>query len=176
MAYRFSWSAGAAAILLALVRMQRLLRAIEDGPPWQLALLAGASPGAVITWTAVSYRVGWLGTLLLNLGGLALAAFRLGAADTLLIGILPSLDTFPTIGTELKYAIELIRFGAAPVFPAAGLILVLTAVFWVLGAFARLGDCYPTIPPWGYFRLCCSTCRSPPSTAYLLGSAGPRPF
>lgn len=167
MAYRFSWIAGAVAILLALARMQRLLRAIEDGPPWQLALLAGALLGAVITWTAVSYRVGWLGTLLLNMGGLVLAAFRLGAADTLVIGILPSLDTFPTIGTELKYAVELIRFGAAPVFPAAGLILVLTVVFWILGALLAWGllSSHPTLgllPPLLFYLQIATIDRIPP--------------
>ena len=46
MAYRFSWIAGAAAIFLALLRMSRLLRPVETGPPWQLALLAGALLGA----------------------------------------------------------------------------------------------------------------------------------
>ncbi len=180
MAYRFSWLAGAVAILLALARMQRLLRAIEDGPPWQLALLAGALLGAVITWTAVSYRVGWLGTLFLNLGGLVLAAFRLGAADTLVIGILPSLDTFPTIGTELKYAIELIRFGAAPVFPAAGLILVLTVVFWILGALLAWGllSSHPTLgllPPLLFYLQIATIDRIPPrigwTSAFLAVAA-----
>lgn len=173
MAYRYSWLAGAAAVFLALARMQRLLRPIEEGPPWQLALLAGALLGAVITWTAVSYRVGWLGTLLLNLGGLVLAAFRLGAADTLVLGFLPSLDTFPTLGTELAWAIGLIRFGAAPVFPAAGMILVLTAVFWILGALLAWGllSSHPTLallPPLLFYLQIATIDRIPPRVGWTV--------
>ncbi|MDH5615287.1 MAG: DUF3488 and transglutaminase-like domain-containing protein, partial [Acidimicrobiia bacterium] len=180
MAYRFSWIAGTAAILLALLRMERLLRPIEDGPAWQLALLAGALLGAVITWTAVSYRVGWLGTALLNLGGLVLAAFRLGAADTLVLGFLPSLDTFSRIGTELGWAFGLIRFGAAPVVPAAGLILILTVVFWLLGALLAWGllSSHPTLallPPLLFYLQVATIDRIPPrvgwTTAFLAVAA-----
>lgn len=180
MAYRFSWIAGAAAVLLALLRMERLLRPIEDGPPWQLALLAGALLGAVITWTAVSYRVGWLGTALFNLGGLVLAAFRLGAADTLVLGFLPSLETFSTMGTELGWAIDFIRFGAAPVVPAAGLILILTVVFWILGALLAWGllSSHPTLallPPLLFYLQVATIDRIPPrvgwTTAFLAVAA-----
>jgi hypothetical protein len=180
MAYRFSWIAGAAAILLVLLRMERLLRPIEEGPPWQLALLAGALLGAVITWTAISYRVGWLGTALLNLGGLVLAAFRLGAADTLVLGFLPSLDTFSTLATELEFATGLIRFGAAPVFPAAGLILILTVVFWILGALLAWGllSSRPTLallPPLLFYLQVATIDRIPPrvgwTTAFLAVAA-----
>lgn len=180
MAYRFSWIAGAAAILLALLRMERLLRPIEGGPPWQLALLAGALLGAVITWTAVSYRVGWLGTALLNLGGLVLAAFRLGAAGTLVLGFLPSLDTFPVLFTELEFAVGLIRFGAAPVYPAAGLILILTVVFWLLGALLAWGllGSHPTVgllPPLLFYLQVATIDRIPPrfgwTTVFLVVAA-----
>ncbi len=180
MAYRFSWVAGSAAILLALLRMERLLRPIEEGPPWQLALLAGALLGAVITWTAVSYRVGRLGTALLNLGGLVLAAFRLGAADTLVLGFLPSGDTFSTLITELAFATDTIRFGAAPVFPAAGLILILTVIFWLLGALLAWGllSNHPTLgllPPLLFYLQVATIDRIPPSigwtTAFLAVAA-----
>jgi transglutaminase-like putative cysteine protease len=177
MAYRFSWIAGATAIVLALLRMDRLLRPIESGPPWQLALLAGALLGGVITWTALSYRVGRWGTGLLNLGGILLAAFRLGASDTLLLGFLPSLDTFETLRVELGYAIELIRFGAAPVFPAAGLILILTIIFWVLGTLLSWGllSNHPTLallPPLLFYLQIATIDRIPPragwTTAFLV--------
>ena len=171
MAYRFSWIAGAAAIVLALMRMERLLRPIEGGPPWQLALLAGALLGAVITWTAVSYRIGWLGVALLNLGGVVLAAFRLGAAGTLVLGFLPSLDTFPTLVTELEWATGIIRFGAAPVFPAAGLILILTIVFWLLGALLAWGllASHPTVallPPLLFYLQVATIDRIPPRVGW----------
>ncbi len=167
MAYRYSWIAGGAAVLLALLRLGRLLQPIEEGPPWQLALLAGALLGAVITWTAVSYRVGTLGTVLLNLGGLVLAAFRLAAADTLVLGFLPSLDTFPTLITELGWATDLIRFGAAPVFPAAGLILILTVIFWLLGTLLAWGllSSHPTLgllPPLLFYLQVATIDRVPP--------------
>jgi hypothetical protein len=177
MAYRFSWITGAAAIFLALLRMSRLLRPIETGPPWQLALLAGALLGAVITWTAVSYRVGWLGTTLFNLGGLALAAFRLGAADTLVLGFLPSLETFSTLGTELNFAVGLIRFGAAPVFPAAGLILILTVVFWILGGLLAWGllSGHPTLallPPLLFYLQIATIDRIPPRVGWTTAFLG----
>ena len=171
MAYRYSWIAGAAAIFLALLRMERLLRPIENGPPWQLALVAGALLGAVVTWTSVSYRVGRLGTALLNLSGLFLAAFRLGAADTLVLGLLPSLDTFSTLGTELGFAVGLIRFGAAPVFPAAGLILILTVIFWILGAMLAWGllSSHPTpalLPPLLFYLQIATIDRIPPGVGW----------
>lgn len=180
MGHRFSWLAGAIGIGLALLRMERLLRPTEEGPAWEFALLAGALLGVVITWTAMSYRIGTLGTALLNLGGLVLAAFRLGAPHTLVLGILPSLDTFSTVGSELGFAIDLIRFGAAPVPAAAGLILILTVVFWVLGALLAWGLLAgrPTVallPPLLFYLQIATIDRIPPragwTTAFLAVTA-----
>ena len=81
MVYRLSAAAIVGAVLLDLFRLQRLLRPTESAASWEIILIAAVILGGVITWVARAYRVGRFGTLALNLGGMLLAVFRIGAPE-----------------------------------------------------------------------------------------------
>lgn len=134
MGYRLTWVAAGASILLAIMRMGRLLRDTSQGPPWQLVLAAALLLGGMITWVAVSYRLRTVTLIIANLSGLLLATLRIAAPDTALLGVLPTPATIGEVFRELGFAMELIRFGTAPIIPVAGIILMLTWVFWSIGA------------------------------------------
>lgn len=134
MVNRLTWFATAAGLILALLRMERLLRSASQGPPWQLVLIAALLLGGVITWVALSYRASLSGLLIANGIGLVLATIRIAAPDTALFGLIPTPATVGETVRELAFGFELIRFGTAPVVPVAGIILLLTWLFWVIGA------------------------------------------
>ncbi len=134
MGYRLTWFATGAGILLAILRMGRLLRDTSQGPPWQLVLIAALLLGGMITWVTVSYRVRTTLMILANIAGLAIATLRIAAPDTALLGVLPTASTLGEVSRELGFAMELIRFGTAPIIPVAGIILMLTWIFWTIGA------------------------------------------
>ena len=133
MVYRLTWIGIAAGLLVALLRMDSLLRPATRGPAWQLVLVAALLLGCVITWVARSYRLKAVGIIGGNVAGMALATIHIAAPDTAFLGILPTWSTFTETGRELEFAMDLIRFGTAPIVPVAGLILILTWVFWVIG-------------------------------------------
>ena len=133
MVYRLTWIGIGAGLLISLFRMEDLLRSATSGPAWQLVLVAALLLGAVITWVSKSYRISSVGVVAANVVGMALATIRIAAPETAFLGILPTWSTFSETGRELSFALDLIRFGTAPIVPVAGLILILTWVFWVIG-------------------------------------------
>ncbi|MGH8935670.1 MAG: transglutaminaseTgpA domain-containing protein [Acidimicrobiia bacterium] len=132
MVYRLGWIAGGAALILALARMQRLLRPSAEGPPWELALIAAAVLGLAISWTVFSYGWGGPVVFVFNGGAFLLAASRIAAPDTTWLA-LPTAETFPRLGGELAFAYDILRHGTAPVLPVAGLVVLAAAAFWALG-------------------------------------------
>ena len=138
MVYRYSWVAGLAAIGFALWRLARLLEPTQSGVRWQVIVVAALVVGGVVTWTAVNYRMkaGWIA--LLNLVLFLVAAGRYGAADTGFF-IFPGPDTLSELAAEIEQATGLIRYGIEPVVPIIGLIIVLAALVWALGAVLVFG-------------------------------------
>ncbi len=126
--------AGAAAFVLMLVRLGRLLDTGPEAPDWQLIMLASAFLGGVIWWllgqTVNNKRVSMA---IFVVAGLALF-FRIAVPDTLLLGFVPTPDTLGGLGDELGQTLDLIRFGVAPVFPTSGLVAVLAVLMWITGA------------------------------------------
>jgi transglutaminase-like putative cysteine protease len=139
MVYRLSALAVAGAVLLDLLRLQRLLRPTESAASWEIILIAAVILGGVITWVARAYRIGRVGTIALNVGGILLAVFRIGAPDTLTFGVLPTGSTLVELNEEFSFALQLLRFGNAPVVPYVGLIVILALVFWTFGMLAVWG-------------------------------------
>lgn len=173
MARRVGWLIGATGIGLALWRLTRLLQPQAEGPAWQIVLAASTVLGVVVTWTALSYRLSPVLTTAINVVGALLAAIRVTAPDTLVLGIIPTADTFGELVLELGFAIELIRFGAAPVLPVAGLVAILSLVFWALGALLVIGtmrDNRPlTVLPGIAFYLQLATLdRRPPGAGWTV--------
>ncbi|HJQ90141.1 MAG TPA: DUF3488 and transglutaminase-like domain-containing protein [Acidimicrobiia bacterium] len=126
--------AGAAAFVLMLVRLARLLDTGPEAPDWQLIMLASAFLGGVIWWllgqTVNNKKVSMA---IFVVAGLALF-FRIAVPDTLLLGFVPTPDTVGGLGDELGQTLDLIRFGVAPVFPTSGLVAILAVLMWITGA------------------------------------------
>jgi transglutaminase-like putative cysteine protease len=136
--YRFSWLAGVAGILFALVRLERLLRSTVDGLPWEAVLLVAALLGAALTWAGLAYRLSAPVIVAVNLAAMLLAVVRLAVPATTW-SIFPTASSFPALWTELSYAFDVIRTGVAPVLPLAGIVALLAVVFWLLGALLATG-------------------------------------
>jgi len=132
---RWSWLAGGAGLALALTRLGRLLAPTVEGAPWQVAVVAGAIMGATITW---AMRNRW-SMLFANLAALFVVTLRIVVPNTLVAGVLPTARSLDEFRSELGLGIDIIRFGVAPVLPVAGLVIILTAVFWVLAALIAWG-------------------------------------
>lgn len=139
MVERRVWLTGFVVVGLVLARLGRLLQPQAEGPAWQVVLAAAVALGTVFTWVARSYRLSRLGIVAVNVGGLSVAVLRITAPASLVLGILPTAETMTTVRTELGFAWEIIRFGAAPVLPVAGLVALLAIVFWGLGAIGATG-------------------------------------
>ncbi|MGH8874470.1 MAG: hypothetical protein ACRDVM_04355, partial [Acidimicrobiia bacterium] len=136
---RLGWIAGFGSLALGLLRLRQLLRPGEGGLSWELVVVAAALLGAVVTWAADAYRLpSWL-TLALNGAGIGLTLLRVAVSDSLALGIVPTGDTWAGAGRELGFALEVIRFGSAPVIPAAGLVAILAGVFWGLSSLVAWG-------------------------------------
>ena len=132
MGYRYTRLAAGAIIALAFSQLTNLLRPTASGPPWQFVILAGLFLGAVITWTGLTYRLaGWIVSLV-NLVALTIVAFRIATPDTLAF-LVPTAASLGEMQTQLDQAMTIIRNGIEPVIPVSGLVVIVTAVFWVLG-------------------------------------------
>jgi len=133
MVYRISWLAGVAGIGFALARAERLLRASSSGVPWQVLLVAAAILGGTLTWAGIAYRLGGGWLALMNGLAMAITVIRIAVpASTWLI--FPTSGSFSALATEMAFTRDVIRTGAAPVAPLPGIIAILAAVFWAMGA------------------------------------------
>lgn len=133
MVYRYTSIAAFAILAFSFTLLNGLLRPTIDGPPWQFVVLAGLALGAVLTWTGLTYRMRpWL-IALMNLVALAVVTFRIAAPDTLVF-LLPTGATLGAVQDQLSQAMSLIRTGIEPVIPVSGLVVVVTGVFWAIGA------------------------------------------
>ena len=133
MVYRFSWLTGLAGVLFALLRLERLLRSSNEGLPWEAVLLAAAILGGALTWAALAYRLSAVALIALHLAAMVLAVVRIAVPGTTWF-IFPTPASFPALGTELHYALDVARTGVAPVLPLAGIIAMLAVLFWALGS------------------------------------------
>ncbi|MEX0756993.1 MAG: hypothetical protein WD204_03515, partial [Acidimicrobiia bacterium] len=180
MVQRLIWLSGLCAVVLSLARLGRLLQPQTEGPAWQIVLLAAVALGAAFTWVARSYRLPTPVVLAVNAVGLAVAVLRITAPASLLAGVIPTSATVEIFQTEMAFAGEIIRFGAAPVLPVAGLVAVLAMVYWALGALGAIGvssqrPSLATVPALAfYLQLATLDRRSPwASTAACDRAAAP---
>ena len=125
--------AGIAAFALMLLRLGRLIESGGEAPAWQLIMIASAFLGAVIWWllaqTMSSRRVA---VAIFAAAGLVLF-LRIAVPHTLVGGFVPTGDTLGALGAEMSQALNIIRFGVAPIFPTSGVIAILSVLMWVTG-------------------------------------------
>ncbi|MGA9597276.1 MAG: transglutaminaseTgpA domain-containing protein [Acidimicrobiia bacterium] len=138
MVYRFSWLAGITAIVFAFTGLSGLLRPTQEGTRWEYVVIAAVVLGATITWTALTYRAHPIIVVVLNLVALAIAISRVAAPETM-NSLIPTGQTFTTVMDELNRAFTLIHTGIEPVQPIAGIVVVVTVVFWVTGVLLAWG-------------------------------------
>ncbi len=138
MVYRYSWIAGLASIGFAFWELTRLLLPTGSGAKWQLVVLSGLAIGLIVTWTAITYRMRTIWIALLNLGALFIAATRFAAPSESIL-IFPTLAGMGALWTDLERAFDIIRHGVEPVRPIAGIVVILTALFWLLGSLLAWG-------------------------------------
>ena len=132
MVYRYSWIAGAGALLFVLYQLNGLLRPTIEGPPWQLVVVAALILGVVITWAALSYRMPTWMVILINAVAAVIAIGRVSAPETT-VGLLPTAATLTQLDAQMEQALAIVRNGVEPVIPVAGLIVMLLVLFWVVG-------------------------------------------
>ncbi len=136
--YRYSWIAGLASAGFAFWQLGSLLLPSSSGVSWQLVVLSGFIIGLVITWTAVTYRLRAVWIMLINGAALFLAAARFSApAESLFI--FPTPASLSSLWTDLGRALDQIQHGIEPVRPIAGMVIILTALFWLLGILLAWG-------------------------------------
>ncbi|MGQ0849076.1 MAG: transglutaminase family protein [Actinomycetota bacterium] len=164
---RLGWLAALAAIGLALARLGRLIEPIPEGGSWQVVVLLAIVVGGAVTASGQAARLGAGTMLIINAVGAGLAFCRVAASSTLVFGLIPSAASIPVLQREIGVALELIRFGSAPVTAATGLVAVLIVCFWAIGAWTvyaltRHRPLSGTIPSLAFYLLAATLDRRPP--------------
>ena len=167
MAVRLGWLATLGAFALALARLGRLLSVESGTRSWLSVVVAAAVVSCVVTMAALAAGARPWMMAPLNLVGGSLAVARVAAGSTMAFGIIPTAETRRLLGVEVEVALELIRFGSAPVVAATGLVAVLAGIFWVLGAVTGYGavkrrPLMMTIPMIGFYLILATLDRRAP--------------
>lgn len=139
MGRRLGQLAGLLAFVLMLGRLGRLLLTGRTEPQWQLILLASAFLGAVGWWllSQLTQRV-WLRLTIFIAGGLLLI-FRISAPETLIAGIVPTAETLAVTADQMSVAFRILQSGVPPVAARPGLLAILSASMWAIGALFTWG-------------------------------------
>jgi len=136
---RLGWLAAATGFVLALARMGSLLVEGTGTVPWLLILLAAAILGGLATAATLLAGARSPALVLVTALGACLAQARVAAGSTLALGFIPTASTPGALSEEIAVALELLRFGAAPVLAVPGLVAVLAAVVWMMAAVVVVG-------------------------------------
>ena len=167
MALRLGWLAALGACALVFARLARLLWTEPGERSWVPVMVAAAVVSCVVTAAALAAGARPWTTIPLNLVGGGLAVARVAAGSTMAFGIIPTAETRVALADEIGVALELIRFGSAPVLAATGLVAVLAGIFWFLGAVVAFGavrrrPLLMTIPTLAFYLILATLDRRPP--------------
>jgi transglutaminase-like putative cysteine protease len=167
MAVRLGWLAALGALALALARLGRLLSGQPGTRAWLPVLVAAVVVSCVVTMAALAAGAKPWMMVPLNLVGGSLAVARVAVGSTMALGIIPTAETRHLLAAEIGVALELIRFGSAPVVAVTGLVAVLAGIFWLLGAVTGYGavkrkPLLMAIPFIGFYLILATLDRRPP--------------
>ena len=124
MGTRLGWLGALGATGLALGRLSRLLSVGPDGEGWLTVLVTALVIGGVVTAGALAAGARpWMLTPL-GVAGAGMAVGRVAAGSTMTWGVIPTRATVNALNDQIGMALELIRFGSAPVIAASGLAIV----------------------------------------------------
>lgn len=139
MGRRIGQVAGAAGLVMVIVRLGRLLQSGPEIVQWELILVASVFLGGVIWWLLDQLSLSRTTKItLFAVAGLILLV-RISVPMTLVGGILPSSETPGALADEMVSAFRIIRSGVPPVLPTEGIVAILAMVMWVLGALYSWG-------------------------------------
>lgn len=130
------WSAllGLVAFAAVIVRMDGLVRPSDQPPSWQVVLVGAFALGAALALVGRFLRLRGAGTAALALLVTAVLLGRVAAPETMVAGLIPTLDTWDAVAASLAEGLEFLRFGTAPIFPHQQLLLLLLPAFLAVGA------------------------------------------
>jgi len=140
MGRRFGQLAGILAFAIMLGRLGRLLLTGNEEPQWNLILAASAFLGGIAWWLLGQMTVRRRLKLTIFIGAGLLLFFRIIAPATLGAGILPRGETLGVLGEQLSTAFRIVQSGVPPVSINEGLLGILAAVMWALGALYTWGS------------------------------------
>src|SRR5690606_4566864 len=174
MARRLGWFVGAAALVLVLARLGRVLEPAVDTPDWRLVVPVTTVGAALITLATA--RLTPLKQLVIHAFLLGLVVLRITASETLTFGVLPGADTLAVLAERLTYAFELLRFGAPPVLAVPGLTALATLALWAFGsvwaASIVTGRTWAGIvPALGFYLYLAVVDRAPASNSWYVAFA-----
>ena len=126
-------AAGILALIMVVLRLNRLMLSGPEVVRWKMILLAAAILGGVVWWLLrqVTARAG-LAIGIFTLGGVLLF-LRIAVPESLLVA-LPTGDTWAALGAEMSQSMRLIRSGVPPIVPLDGVIAILAVLMWAVGA------------------------------------------
>jgi hypothetical protein len=120
-------------------RLGRLLQTGPTEPRWNLILAAAAFLGAVTWWLLGQTGARRLLKLSIFIGAGLLLCFRIATPETLLAGVIPTDAGLAAMGDHLDLAFRIIQSGVPPVATNPGLMAILAALMWSLGALFTWG-------------------------------------
>jgi transglutaminase-like putative cysteine protease len=140
MGLRFGQLAGVAAFALMMGRLGKLFQTGPGEPQWNIILAASAFLGGVAWWLLgqmTSRR--WVKMTVFIAAGFLLVT-RISSPETLYGGFLPTTSTFAAMADQLGVAFVIIRSGVPPVAANEGLLAILAATMWAIGALFTWGS------------------------------------
>ena len=139
MGNRLGRIAGIAAFSLMMLRLSRLLVSGGDAPAWHLIMIASVFLGAIGWWLLAETNArSKTATAAFAIAGLVLF-LRIAVPHTLFAGLFPTSETFDLLSGDMGQAIQVIRFGAPPVFPSPAVVAILAWLMWLTGGMFAWG-------------------------------------
>ncbi|MDP3984154.1 MAG: DUF3488 and transglutaminase-like domain-containing protein [Acidimicrobiia bacterium] len=173
---RLGWLAALGGLALVMARMEALLASGTEAIEWQLILIASVVLGGATTAGVLLAGARTWMLIPVNLLGAALALARTAAGSTLMLGVIPTPSSLALLSEEVLVALELIRFGAAPVLAVTGLVGALASVFWLLSGVVTFGGAkrrpmLMVVPIVGFYLVLATLDRSPARWWWSAGLA-----
>ena len=126
-------AAGILALIMVVLRLNRLILSGPEFVRWKMILVAAAVLGGLVWWLLgqMTTRSG-LTIAMFTLGGVLLF-LRIAVPETLLV-VLPTGETWAALGAEMEQSMRLIRSGVPPIVPLDGVVAILAVLMWAVGA------------------------------------------
>jgi transglutaminase-like putative cysteine protease len=124
---------------MVLARLGRLFVTGENVLQWAPVIAIAIVLGILVRWLLAQTRIPAEVAGALMVVGAVILFLRVTVAHTLESWLIPSEETWPEVVDQLQVAVAIFRSGVPPVTPTPGLIGVLAALMWLLGATYTVG-------------------------------------